>query len=64
MVESSKQAKVEFAKKIRTVIDEIKSTGVATLQGVADCLNRRRIFTRTGKQWQPQTVKNLLAVAV
>ena len=64
MVEGSKQAKVEFAKKIRASIDEIKSAGVATLQGIADCLNRRGIFTRTGKQWQPQTVKNLLAVGV
>jgi hypothetical protein len=52
----------KFLKKIRPVIDEIKSTGVSTLTGIADCLNRRGIPTRTGKSvWFPSTVKNVVS---
>ena len=42
------------------VVEEIRQTGVNTLQGIADCLNRRGIPTRTGKScWYPSTVSSL-----
>jgi hypothetical protein len=61
MVEGYRRQKEEFLKKIRPVIDEIKSTGISSLTGIADCLNRRGIPTRTGKsQWFPSTVKTVV----
>jgi len=61
MVAGAQEAKAVFAAKMGAVIAEIRSSGVSTLQGVADCLNRRGYTTRTGKQWFPATVRNLLA---
>jgi DNA invertase Pin-like site-specific DNA recombinase len=60
MNEGARRAKIEFVAAIRPLILEIQNTGVTTLQGVADCLNRRGIETRTGKQWFPATVRNVL----
>jgi DNA invertase Pin-like site-specific DNA recombinase len=61
MVEASRRARVEFLSKIRPVIDEIRQTGVTTLQEIADCMNRRGIPTRTGKSvWFPSTVKTVV----
>ncbi len=60
MVAGYRRQKEAFVKKIRPVIDEIRKTGVTTLQGIADCLNRRGIPTRTGKScWYPSTVSSL-----
>jgi DNA invertase Pin-like site-specific DNA recombinase len=56
----NKSAKIEFAAKVLPVIEEIRSAGVQTLQGICDCLNRRGISTRTGKTWYPATVRNIL----
>lgn len=53
MVAGAKQAKVEFASKMARIVTEIRSSGVHTLQGIADCLNRRGYATRQGKQWFP-----------
>jgi DNA invertase Pin-like site-specific DNA recombinase len=60
MVIRNKTAKAEFAIKVVPIIEEIKTAGVDTLQGIADCLNRRGIPTRTGKTWHPATVRNIL----
>jgi DNA invertase Pin-like site-specific DNA recombinase len=61
MVESNRQKSEEFRSFIRPIIEQIRQTGVTTLKGVADCLNRRGIFTRTGKsQWFPSTVKTVI----
>ena len=49
MVAGYRRQKIAFVGKIRPIIDEIRSTGVSTLTGIADCLNRRGIPTRTGK---------------
>ena len=51
------RAKEEFAAKVRPVIAEIRQAGVSTLKGIAECLNRRGIATRTGKTWYPATVR-------
>jgi len=60
MVTANKTAKSEFIAKVFPVIEEIKSAGVKTLQGIADCLNRRGIPSRSGKTWYPSSVRNIL----
>jgi DNA invertase Pin-like site-specific DNA recombinase len=62
MVTANKTAKSEFAAKILPVIEEIRLAGVQTLQGIADCLNRRGVATRSGKTWYPSTVSNVLKI--
>ena len=54
------KAKNEFRIKITPIINEIRSTGVSTLQGIADCLNMKGISTRTGKTWTPGLVRNVI----
>ena len=39
MISANKSAKVEFAAKIFPIIQEIKSAGVETLEGICKCLN-------------------------
>ncbi len=60
MNEGARKGRIDFKKVIIPIINEIKSTGIKTLQGVADCLNRRGISTRNGKQWYPTQIRNLL----
>jgi hypothetical protein len=60
MVTANKSAKSAFAVKVLPVIEEIRSAGVQTLQGIADCLNRRGISSRSGKTWYPSSVRNVL----
>ena len=60
MVVGARKAKEEFAAGILPIIREIQSTGVNTLQGVADCLNRRGITTRRGCQFSPTQIHLLL----
>ena len=60
MVAANKTGKSDFAAKTLPIVQGIQSAGVATLQGIADCLNRRGISTRTGKTWFPATVRNIL----
>jgi hypothetical protein len=57
---ATESAKVEFAAKVFPIIEETKSAGVQTLRGICDCLNRRGISTRNGKNWYPATVRNIL----
>ena len=60
MAVANKAAKVEFAAKVLPIIQEIKSAGVSTLRGICECLNRRGVQTRNGKNWYPATVRNVL----
>jgi DNA invertase Pin-like site-specific DNA recombinase len=60
MNEGARKGRIDFKNKIIPIINEIKITGIKTLQGVADCLNRRGISTRNGKQWYPTQIRNLL----
>jgi hypothetical protein len=56
-----RRQKEAFLTKVRPVIDEIKSTGISILMGIADSLNRRGIPTRTGKPvWFASTVKTVV----
>ncbi len=43
MVEGYRRQKEAFMEGVRPIIEEIKSTGVSTLTGIAECLNRRGI---------------------
>lgn len=58
--QGARDAKVQFASKMASIVAEIRSSGVETFQGIADCLNRRGYATRTGKQWFPASVRNLI----
>lgn len=60
MVTANKSAKSAFAVKMFPIIQEIQSAGVHTLQGIADCLNRRGIPSRSGKAWYPSSVRNII----
>jgi len=60
MVTANKAATVKFASKVFPIIEEIKNAGVKTLGGICECLNRRGISTRNGKNWYPATVRNIL----
>jgi DNA invertase Pin-like site-specific DNA recombinase len=62
MVVANKTAKAEFAAKVLPIIEEIKSAGVSTLRGICQCLGRRGISTRNGKNWYPATVRNILKI--
>lgn len=55
-----KQLSSEFNKRTMVVIDEIKETGIRTLDGLANCLNRRGYTTRRGNKWYPMSVRNVL----
>ncbi len=60
MMTANKAAKIEFVNKVRPIIEEIRLAGVRTLQGIADCLNRRGISTRSNKTWHPSSVRNVI----
>jgi len=57
---ANKTARTEFVNKVRPIIEGIRLAGVETLQGIADCLNRRGIPTRSGKNWHPSSVRNVI----
>jgi DNA invertase Pin-like site-specific DNA recombinase len=57
---ANKAAKSKFVGKVFPIIQGIQSAGVKTLQGIADCLNRRGIPTRSGKTWHPSSVRNVI----
>ena len=61
MLAGARKATKDFKTKMAPLIEEIRGAGVNTLQGIADCLNRRGIPTRTGKAvWYPTSVRNVL----
>ena len=60
MKAANKTAKSEFIAKVFPIIQGIQSAGVKTLQGIADCLNRRGIPTRSAKTWHPSSVRNVI----
>ncbi|MGA2179606.1 MAG: recombinase family protein [Verrucomicrobiota bacterium] len=62
MISANKVAKMEFAAKVFPIIQEIKSTGVKSLQEICNCLSRRGVSTRNGKNWYPATVRNILKI--
>lgn len=61
MAAANRNRKIDFAARVRPEIESIRATGVSTLQGIADCLNRRGIATPRGRTWHPASVRNLLA---
>ena len=63
MHEGATSAKERFAAKIMPAIKQVQSLGITTQQGIADALNRLGHTSRTGKQFRPSNVRNLLALA-
>ncbi len=51
-----------FAASVMPAIDEIKAAGVATLDGIANCLTARGVRTsRGGQEWNAKQVSRVLA---
>jgi DNA invertase Pin-like site-specific DNA recombinase len=62
MVDGVLREKMNFLNRVRPIVEEVRSSGVNTLQGIADCLTRRGIPTRYGKTvWFPSTIKTILS---
>jgi DNA invertase Pin-like site-specific DNA recombinase len=59
-VAAIKTQAAQRAQDVRVVIDDIRRTGITTLQGIADELNAREIETARGGRWYPTTVRNVL----
>lgn len=56
-----RQVKAEnFADNVRPIIDQIKASGVSTLQNIATALNARGIKSPRGGQWYPASVERLI----
>jgi DNA invertase Pin-like site-specific DNA recombinase len=49
-----------FAENVVPIIESIRTSGIKTLQGIADSLNARGIQTCRGGDWHPMTVRNIL----
>lgn len=60
MTAAATAAAKDFRKEILPVIEGIQKTGVKTAKGIAECLNRRGILTRQGKEWGTSSVRNVL----
>jgi hypothetical protein len=62
MVEGYRRENESFVAKVMPVIREIQVAGVSSLKGIAECLTRRGIPTRTGKTiWWGSSVKCVLS---
>jgi DNA invertase Pin-like site-specific DNA recombinase len=55
------ERKKTFAASAIKFIREIQSTGIQSLNRIADCLNKRGEKTPRGKTWTPMAVKRVLA---
>lgn len=49
----------DFARSMHPLISGLQSSGLTTLRAIADGLNNRSIRTRHGKNWRPNSVKQL-----
>ena len=52
--------KRKFIESLMPTINEIRSTGVSTAMGIAECLNRRGLKGRRGGRFQASTVISIL----
>lgn len=57
------ERKTAFAVSALKSIEEIKSTGISSLNRIADCLNKRGEKTPRGGRWTHKTVARVLAAA-
>jgi hypothetical protein len=48
------------ARRVMPLIRAIRKSGVKTLRGIADALNRKRVATARGGKWHPSTVRSVL----
>lgn len=49
-----------FANDMLCIVNGIKASGINTLRGIAQALNKRGVKTWNEKTWHPSTVRNLL----
>lgn len=50
----------QFAQSLRPIIDGIRTSGITTLQGIAEALNSRGIRTARGSEWHATSVRRIL----
>jgi DNA invertase Pin-like site-specific DNA recombinase len=55
------ERKKGFAQTIIKYIQEIQSTGISSLNRIADCLNKRGETTRRGCKWTPTAVQRIIS---
>lgn len=48
------------ARRVMPLIRAIRKSGVSTLRGIAEALNRKRVATARGGRWHPSTVRSVL----
>lgn len=51
----------EFAVKLSPVIEQLTTSGITSLRGIASELNKRGIKTARGKEWTATAVRNLMS---
>jgi hypothetical protein len=60
LVEGIKTKTDENAARTRATVEAIRGTGITSLLGIVNELNRRRILTPRGGKWHASNIKNLL----
>lgn len=60
---ANSERKKAFAESILTAIEEIRGTGISSLNRIADCLNKRGEKTRLGGVWTATAVKRVIEAA-
>jgi DNA invertase Pin-like site-specific DNA recombinase len=60
MNKARKEKTSEFNAKTMEVVKELKESGVRTLRGFSECLNRRGYTTIRGNRWHPKTIRDVL----
>ena len=53
----------DYAQNILPIIDSVRSSGIASLAGIAEALNARGIKSARGGRWHPATVARVIARA-
>ena len=57
---AKRKAADDFARNVLPIVQQLRSSGVTGLAGIAAALNERGVQTARGGAWYPSTVKNLL----
>jgi DNA invertase Pin-like site-specific DNA recombinase len=59
-VAAMKELAARKAANVRPIIEAIRTSGISTLQGIAEALNARGVPTARGRTWHPATVARVM----